>query len=779
MKVVETIPLHETARARYLNYALSVITSRALPDIRDGLKPVQRRILYAMHTNLRLTPDARHRKSATVVGEVMGKYHPHGDTAIYDAMVRMAQDFSLRAPLVDGQGNFGSLDGDSPAAMRYTEARLTALGAELLAEIRKNTVPFRPNYDGTLFEPVVLPAPLPNLLVNGASGIAVGMATNIPPHNLGEVVDACVHLIGSPNARLDTLLKHVKGPDFPTGGRILNTEAELARIYETGEGAVDLRGEFETEGKGKVIITSIPYGLTKADLIEKIADHIRLGKVPQIVDIRDESTEDVRIVLELKRGSDPEAAMAYLFKHTPLQTRFHVNLTCLVPTHNPEVAAPQKVDLRTALQAFLTFRMETVVRRLTYDLELLEKRIHILHGFARIFDALDEAIKLIRASKDKADAGQRLRHRFGLDEAQADAVLEIKLYRLARMEIDAILKELAEKEQQAAELRALLADEDARWALIRSELRELKKRYADDRRTTIAGPDAVLEYSPEDYIVAEDVYAIVTRDGWVKRQRSYTTLDAIRVREGDEVAYALATSTRATMVFCTSAGKAYTLRVDDLPQTTGYGDPIQKLFDFADKEHVVGVVSLDERTLPEPLPAAEADPELFAGDGAPPEDGLVGPFLVGVSSDGLAVRMTLDAFAEPSNKNGRTYMRIRKGERVVAAALARGDEHCCLASKEGRGLVFPVAQIPVFKSAAKGVIAMRLQGRDDRVLGMAVTTAARDGLEVVTSRGRKEIVRTTKFEVTNRGGKGRTIIQRGTLKSAQPEPVEVHLNGRG
>ena len=776
MNVVETIPLHETARARYLNYALSVITSRALPDIRDGLKPVHRRILYAMYTNLRLLPDSRYRKSATVVGEVMGKYHPHGDTAIYDAMVRMAQNFSLRAPLVDGQGNFGSLDGDSPAAMRYTEARLQPLGAELLREIKKDTVHFRPTYDGTLFEPIVLPAPFPNLLVNGASGIAVGMATNIPPHNLGEIIDACLLLIGSPNARLDTLMKHVKGPDFPTGGRILNTPEEIQKIYETGEGAVDIRGEFEFEGKTKIIITSIPYGMAKSDLIEKIADHIRLGKVPQLVDIRDESTEDVRIVLEVKRGSNADAAMAYLFKHTPLQTRFHVNMTCLVPTHNPEVAAPRKVDLRTALQAFLDFRMETVVRRLRFELEQLEKRIHILRGFAVIFDALDEAIALIRASNDKADSSQRLRHRFGIDEIQADAILEIKLYRLAKMEIDAIRKELGEKEGLAKGMRELLTDEDARWKVIKDELRSLRTMYADDRRTAIEGPDEVLEYSAEDYIIKEDVYAIVTRDGWVKRQRSYTDLESIRVRDGDEVGWALATSTRATICFFTSAGKAYSLRADDLPSTTGYGDPIQKLFDFSDKERVVGVIALDKRVLPKPFPMLD-NPDLFAGDGAPLDGSFDGPFVVAVSSDGLAIRMTLETFAERSNKKGRTYMRGRKGQRVMAAALARGDENVCLASKEGKGLIFRVSQIPIFKSAAKGVIAMRLQSPSDSVLGMAITTAARDGLEVETSRGRTEIVRTTKFEVQNRGGKGRTVISRGTLKSVKSEPVEVHLPG--
>ena len=628
MPVVDTIPLHETARERYLTYALSVITSRALPDVRDGLKPVQRRILYAMATNLRLQPDARFRKSATIVGEVMGKYHPHGDTAIYDAMVRMAQSWSLRAPLVDGQGNFGSLDGDSPAAMRYTEARLQPLGAALLAEIKQDTVAFRPTYDGQLFEPVVLPAPVPNFLINGATGIAVGMATNVPPHNLGEVVDACLALIKSPNARLETLLASVQGPDFPTGGRILNTPEEIQKIYETGDGAVDLRGEYETEGKGAVVITSIPYAVQKADLIEKIADHIRGGRVPQIVDIRDESTEDVRIVLELKRGAGAEAAMAYLFKHTPLQTRFHVNMTALVPTDNPEVAAPEKVDLKTALQHFLDFRLEVVTRRLENELRALEKRIHILKGFAVIFDALDEAIKLIRASKNKADANARLRHRFGIDEDQADAVLEIKLYRLARMEIDAILKELAEKEARAAEIRALLADEAGRWGMVRKELRDTKKRFADDRRTAISGPDAVVEYAAEDYILKEDVYVIVTRDGWVKRQRSYTDLGAIRVREGDRVLYALAASTRATVGFFSSAGRAYTIRVDDLPQTTGYGDPVQKYFDFADRETVVGVATFDARVLPVGVPEVNGvpQPELFQGDGAPPAgDVTVGP----------------------------------------------------------------------------------------------------------------------------------------------------------
>ncbi len=767
MPIIDVVPLHETARERYLNYALSVITSRALPDLRDGLKPVQRRILYAMFNSLRLMPEGRHRKSATIVGEAMGKYHPHGDTAIYDAMVRMAQDFSLRAPLVDGQGNFGSLDGDNPAAMRYTEAKLRSLAVELLDELKKQTVAFRPNFDGTLSEPVVLPARFPNLLVNGASGIAVGMATNIPPHNLGECIDALVRLIDSPNVRLDTLLGHIQGPDFPTGGRILNTGASLQTIYETGEGPVDVRGEYKLEDKN-VIIYSIPYGVTKGDLIEKIADHIINERVPQIVDIRDESTDDVRIVLELRRGADPEAAMAYLFKHTPLQTRFHVNLTCLVPTDRPDIAAPQKVDLLTLLRGFLDFRMEVVVKRTQHELDGIEKRIHLLEGFEKIFGALDECIKIIRSSRDKRDAAQRLMHRFRLDDEQVDAILELKLYRLAQLEIDIIQEELNEKRAKAADLRVLLGDEGMRWKMIKDELRDIKKRYADARRTTIAGPDARLEFNAEDYIVAEDVVAIVTRDGWVKRQRSYTEVGAIRVREGDAVGWVLPSSTRATLALFTSFGKVYTTRVEALPSTTGHGVPVQKLFDFSDKERIVGVVSMDERLLPEAALPADAEPVLFSGDGAPaaPE----GPFVVAVTKHGQTLRMALDAFDEPSNKNGRTYMKLSKHDEVVLAEGASGDENVCLASKNGYVLIFPVAQIPAVQGAAKGVIAIRLTS-GDYVLGATLSGAARDGLEVETSRGRREIVRTTKFDVTNRGNRGRQIIQRGHLTSVVPEPV--------
>ncbi len=778
MSLIDVIPLHETARTRYLNYALSVITSRALPDVRDGLKPVQRRILYAMYTNLRLTPDARYKKSASVVGEVMGKYHPHGDAAIYDAMVRMAQDFSLRYPLVEGHGNFGSIDGDSAAAMRYTEVRLQPLALELLREIRQQTVTFRPNYDGSLFEPVVLPSRFPNLLANGASGIAVGMATNIPPHNLGELIDALIALSKRPGMSTHQLMAYIKGPDFPTGGRVLNTPEELRAIYESGEGSIHLRGEYRVEklggGKKGIIIYSIPYGLSKSSLIEKIADHIQGGKIPQLVDVRDESTDEMRIVLELRRGADPETAMAYLFKHTPLQTRFHVNLTCLVPTDNPEIGAPRKVSLKEALQYFLDFRYEVVTRRLQHELEQLLKRIHILKGFAIIFNALDEAIKIIRGSRNKADAAQRLMHRFRLDEVQTEAILETKLYRLSRLEIEDILQELAKKEARAEEIRTLLNDEKALWKLVRAELKDVKKAYADERRTLIAGPDTQHTYDEEHYILDEDVYIIVTRGGWIKRQRSYTELGAIRVREGDEVGWAIAGSTRATVAFFTNFGKAYTLRVEQLPSTSGYGDPVQKYFDFADRERVVGVAVFDRRIQPEPVPEPEVEPALFESNGKEKDATPAWPYIVAVSRKGLCSRLSSELFLEPSTKVGRTFARPPEGDEILGVEIARGDENVCLASRKGRVLIFPVQEIPLFKGAGKGVIGIRLD-REDELLGFTLSVTAREGLEVETSRGRREIIRTTKFPVSRRGNRGKAILQRGTLKAVKPSPVEIHL----
>ena len=432
------VALHEAAQSRYLNYALSVITSRALPDVRDGLKPVQRRILYTMWEQ-NLTADAKHRKCAKVVGDVMGSFHPHGDSALYETLVRMAQSFSLRYPLVDGSGNFGSLDGDSAAAMRYTECRLTRISDEMLTEIEQTTVPFRPNYDGTKTEPVVLPARIPNLLVNGATGIAVGMATNIPPHNLGEICTALIKLLDNDELSTAQLCRYVKGPDFPTGGQILNSPDELKEIYKTGSGSVRLRGTWdigpETRSTKTIYIDSMPYTVNKAQLVERIAEIVIGRKLPQLLDVKDLSTEDVRIAIEMKKDADEKMVMAYLFKHTPLQINFAVNLTCLIPTENAEVGRPERLDLKQILWHFLHFRLEVVTRRLEHELAALKKRIHILEGFETVFDALDEIIRIIRKSDGKADSAEKIMARFKLDAEQTDAILELKIYRLARLEI--------------------------------------------------------------------------------------------------------------------------------------------------------------------------------------------------------------------------------------------------------------------------------------------------------------------------------------------------------
>ena len=476
----EAVSLHEAAQTRYLNYALSVITSRALPDVRDGLKPVQRRILFTMWQK-NLTADSKHRKCATVVGDVMGSYHPHGDAALYETLVRMAQSFSLRYPLVDGSGNFGSLDGDGAAAMRYTECRLTRISDELLTEIDQSTVPFRPNYDGTKTEPVVLPSRVPNLLINGATGIAVGMATNIPPHNLGEVCTALVKLLDNPDLSSVQLCRYVKGPDFPTGGQILNSPEELKEIYKTGSGAVRLRATWEegpsTRTSKTLYITSVPYTVNKSVLVERIAEVALSRKLPPLLDVKDLSTEDVRIALELKRDADEKMVMAYLFKNTPLQTNFIVNLTCLIPTENVEVGRPERLDLHAILWHFLHFRLEVVTKRLEHELDALKKRIHILEGFEKVFDALDEILKIVRKSEGKQDAAQQIIKRFELDAEQTDAILELKIYRLARLEILVIRKEAEEKRKRARQIGGLLRNEDSRWALVREEIEQIQKQY--------------------------------------------------------------------------------------------------------------------------------------------------------------------------------------------------------------------------------------------------------------------------------------------------------------
>jgi DNA gyrase subunit A len=743
------VPLHEAAQSRYLNYALSVITARALPDVRDGLKPVQRRILYTMWQQ-NLTADAKHRKCAKVVGDVMGSFHPHGDAALYETLVRMAQSFSLRYPLVDGSGNFGSLDGDSAAAMRYTECRLARISDEMLSEIEQTTVPFRPNYDGTKTEPVVLPARIPNMLVNGTTGIAVGMATNIPPHNLGEVCTALVKLLDNDEIGNAQLNRYIKGPDFPTGGQILNSVEEIKEIYKTGSGGIRVRGTWdigpETRSTKTIYVDSIPYTVNKSQLVERIAEVVLSRKLPQLLDVKDLSTEDVRIALEMKKDADEKMIMAYLFKHTPLQINFAVNLTCLIPTENPEVGRPERLDLKQILWHFLHFRLEVVTKRLEHELAALKKRIHLLEGFEKVFDALDEIIKIIRKSDGKADAAEKIIKRFELDAEQTDAILELKIYRLARLEILIIRNELDEKRKRARQIGTLLKDEDSRWKLVRSELEEISKKYGDKRRTTIASDTGEPEYSADDFIVEEDNVVIVSRDGWVKRQKEVKDLTTTRLREGDAVLAAFAGSTRATCTFFSNFGVAYTCRFIDVPASTGYGEPIQKQFKLKDGERVVAAMSLDPRVVGNIMPKkADQEPPVHA---------------VAVSSDGYALRFGLEALVEPSTRAGRRFARPAEGAEIVGVARVEGGEIVIAATAQARGILCKADEVNYLSGPGKGVLLIKL-GDDDKVLGFIASKGDRDLLTVETTRGAEQTISTGKYEVTGRGGKGRELLQRG------------------
>jgi DNA gyrase subunit A len=758
----EAVTLHEAAQTRYLNYALSVITSRALPDVRDGLKPVQRRILFTMWQQ-NLTADTKHRKCAKVVGDVMGSYHPHGDAALYETLVRMAQPFSLRYPLVDGSGNFGSLDGDSAAAMRYTECRLARISDELLTEIDQATVPFRPNYDGTKTEPVVLPSRVPNLLVNGATGIAVGMATNIPPHNLTEVCTALVKLLDNPDLSSVQLCRYLKGPDFPTGGQILNAPDELKEIYKTGSGAIRLRATWEegpsSRASKTIYITSVPYTVNKAALVERIAEVALSRKLPPLLDVKDLSTEDVRIALELKRDADEKMVMAYLFKHTPLQTNFIVNLTCLIPTENPEVGRPERLDLHSILWHFLHFRLDVVTRRLEHELDALKKRIHILEGFEKVFDALDDILKIVRRSEGKQDAAQQIIKKYGLDADQTDAILELKIYRLAKLEILIVRQEAEEKRKRARQIGSLLRNEDSRWALVREEIEQIQKRYGDSRRSAIASDAGEVEYSAEDFIVEEDNVVIVSRDGWVKRQKEVKDVGTTRLREGDQVLAVIAGSTRATAVFFSNFGVAYSARIADVPASTGYGEPIQRFFKLKDGERIVAALSLDPRVAGAITPKKEgAEPPVHA---------------LAVSSDGYSLRFSLEPFTEPSTRAGRRFAKAAGTAEFVGVARLTGGEVIIAATREARAILSKAEEVNFLSGPGRGVILIKLSAKDDRVIGFIASSGDRDLLTVETSRGAEQTISTAKYEVTGRGGKGRELLQRGQFTRVIPAVPEA------
>jgi DNA gyrase subunit A len=746
--------LHEEARRRYLNYALSVITSRALPDVRDGLKPVQRRIVYGMFHDHRLTHEAKYQKCAKVVGTIMGQYHPHGDVAIYDALVRMAQDFSLRYPLVDGHGNFGSLDGDAAAAMRYTECRLAALTAELVQELAKRTIDYRPNYDGSQSEPIVIPARLPQLLMNGTTGIAVGMATNIPPHNLDELCEALIELSKHKDLQTKDLLKFIKGPDFPTGGQILNSKAELRQIYESGQGGIRVRGEYKLEdlprGGKQIVITSIPYAVNKSTLVTKIAEVINERKLTPLVNVIDESTKEVRVVLEIKRDADPELVMAYLYKHTPLQTNFGVNLTCLVPTDNPEVGAPKRLDLKTILRYFLDFRFEVVTRRFQFDLEEVQRRLHILEGFEKVYDALDEMLRIIRKSEGKDDAATKLIKRFSLSDEQADAILEMKLYRLAKLEIVVIEKEAREKRAERKKLKELLGSDRARWAVVREEIQEIRKKYADARRTRIGGARTEeVEYSEEAFIADEDAHVVLSRDGWMKRVREIKDPSQTRVREGDEVAFVLAGSLKSNLVLFSNFGTAYVTRFNDVPPSTGYGDPVQKLFKFDDRERVVGALSLDAR-----LPQPEK--------------------MIAVSRRGYGLRFALAPHTELSTRAGRRFSKPAKDDEILGVVPVGDRDRLAVVTEKSHWLVIKANELKELAGPGRGVTVIKV-GSDDRVVAFISTAATKSAVPLESSKGRKLELAPFGHDLGKRGGHGRQMVKREKVKPVGTGPVVAQL----
>lgn len=779
------VPLRQAAQDRYLNYSLSVITSRALPDVRDGLKPVQRRILYTMNQQ-GLTATSKHVKCAKVVGDVMGRYHPHGDSSIYDALVRMAQPFSLRMPLVDGSGNFGSVDGDNAAAMRYTECRMTPIASEMLTDLATKTVAFKANYDGSREEPVVLPSRVPNLLVNGATGIAVGMATNIPPHNLKEVCNALLKLLKNPEIKNYQLVADnaVQGPDFPTGGEIINTKEELRDIYSTGQGTIKLRGttKLVTKGSAKTLqITSIPFGVNKAVLVERIGEIIFSGKLPLVTEVRDLSTEEIRVDLLLKKGADENKVLAYLYKNTQFQNNFNVNLTCLSPTENPEVGTPNRLSLKEVLWYFLDFRHDVITQRLTNELRSLEKRIHILDGFALIFDALDEIIRIIRRSDGKADAAKKIMKRFpptsrggGLDEEQTDAILELKLYRLAKLEINLVLDELKDKKRRVRQIKKLLAEDrrdftgSGRWKIVREEIESLVQHYAKGnagkRQTSITTAAEEPEYTAEDFIVAEDCHVLITKEGWIKRQKQIADPSKSRLRQGDSVLACVAGSTRETIGLFSSLGVCYTARMIDIPASTGFGEPVQKLFKMKDGERIVAALSFDPRVIGD----VREDPK--HPDLCPEIHGLA------ASSNGFALRFGFEAFIEPSTRSGRRYARVKTGSTIIDVAAIDGTENVLAISRLCRAMICTAEEINYLSGAGKGVTLIRLSA-DDELLGFKPSTGDRDLMTVKTNRGAKKTISTAKYRVTSRGGRGNEIQKNGKIAEIiipppqAPEPL--------
>ena len=739
-----TTALHSEVENRFLTYALSTIVSRSLPDVRDGLKPVHRRILFAMW-EMGLGPTARFRKSAAVVGEVLGKFHPHGDQAAYDAMVRMAQDFSLRYPLVEGSGNFGSLDGDPAAAMRYTEARLSQLAEELLIEIEKETVAFRPNYDNSLKEPVVLPARFPQLLVNGTSGIAVGMSCSFPPHNIGEVIDGLAALIDNSSIDLKDILKFIKGPDFPTSGQILNSKKELKEIYQTGSGAIRVRGEYSVEdlprGKQAIVFTSIPYQVNKAKVLERIIGLMEDKKLPQVTTVRDESTDVIRLVLELKAETNPELVTAYLFKHTDLENSFAVNFTALKPNMEPE-----RLSLKEIMRYFLDFRLEITTKRLNYDLRLLKARLHILKAFEMLYDDLDTAIKLIRKSKSREEAGVKIKKHFKFDDEQTRAILEMQLYKLAGLEIERILKEKAEKAKLKKDIEAILGSQKKIWALIKSELLDIKAKYGDKRKSVMKAAEDV-EFSQEDFVVHEDVTMILTKMGWVRRVK--TVGENLRFKEGDDLLSLIPANTRDNIAIFSSAGKVYVIKAFDLPSSSGFGEPVQHLFKFGDGERPIMAMNLTTVLAgPEEIdPAGGKQPALALAGGT--------VLALSVSAKGVGFKFDLSQFNSVTTRAGKKFAGVKAGDSIMGVAILELPLVLFLTS-EGKAVVVSGKDIPLLTGAGKGVKLVNVKKGE-----IALFRAVRKGeqVKVVDEKGKEKVIDLKNYGVMTRGSVGLKAVK--------------------
>lgn len=736
--------IEEEMRESFLDYSMSVIVQRALPDVRDGLKPVHRRILFAMH-EMGLRPDRPHKKSAAVVGDVLGKFHPHGDSAVYDALVRMAQDFSLRTPLVDGQGNFGSVDGDPAAAYRYTEARLESVAVELLDDIEKETVEFQPTFDDQRREPTVLPSRFPNLLVNGSSGIAVGMSTNIPPHNLGEIAAGVRQLVVDPDCNVDDLMRRIPGPDFPTGGFVVGREG-IAKMYRSGRGRVVMRARVVKEalrgGKEQLVVTELPYTVNKTKVIEQIAGLSKKGKVDDLSDIRDETDrEGIRLVIELKRGANAADVLKILFRGTSLQTTFGAHLLAL------DRGEPKAFDLRQMLERFRDHRLDVIRRRSRYDLEKAEAERHVIQGLLAALGHIDEVIEIIRASADRSEASDRLQESFGISEVQADAILSMRLSRLTELERTQLENRLAQLEATIAELRKILESEERQLRIMLEELGDVVEKHGDDRRTVLLDDDEVDTETLiiEGQLADEDVVVTMSHEGFVKRMPlhlyrrrvgSGKALAGMERYQEDYLERIIVARTQGWILTFTATGHCHFLPVLDVPESAraSRGQSVYALLDGADrKDRIVSMISVDD------LEVADR-------------------YFVFLSRDGVMKRTPLSDFSNP-RAGGMKAAGVREGDRVVDVALSDGTAEVLVFARTGRAIRFPEDQVSVVGRAAQGVKGISLKDSDE-VAGMSLVR--RDSAVLtVTVDGHGKRTPVSEFPLQNRGGVGNLVVPSG------------------